>query len=591
MSKAPSTTAASKKWLGLHDQARSLLSRVSRGLDYFGNAANFTPLASFALYSATVTPMLTLGSHIEDVFLTYTQWLSNQTNQYADFENVFANAQSAIATYTQKVKDSGDQRNALWDECSQLSVQIDAARSEMLKAKQSFQDAVNRRAKCMSFSDIINLIITLVALPDNIAGVFTAIDKLSDSQLAQKVLAGIATLPNPEIPKDFLKLCNTINPIKSDFSDVGPQWDQIQKSVTPDTPDGGKLASAVSDFEKQLQPYAEMPEAAEYKAAVHAFADLCNARNTKVMECSKLDELILLLDGKILQTHAQMTELQSQEAGNTDPSLAPYRNFLLGLYQDYRDTVLDYLFYQIMAFRYRTLQDFDKMLQSGNTLAALDSLQGEILQAVVDYENMPTSLEQPFEELQVNVFALLPMQATSVSSFRKTGTLADFHIPLSSSSFAGWTHVRALTFRVVLPGAKLKQPKVNSTVYAKLVCRGDALIMGPDGKTVHRFTHSTVSCTYQYNLATGAYIAGGDLADGARDGGDAKTIALSPFSTWSLSFPKADSQGTPLNVGLDVSKVKDVVLYFSGKARGLAARLQSGVEASSGQGVVDECLR
>jgi hypothetical protein len=127
--------------------------------------------------------------------------------------------------------------------------------------------------------------------------------------------------------------------------------------------------------------------------------NLCNARNTKVIQCSKLDEDVLQLNAQISQTQAQMDELQGEESGELDPTLAPYRTFLLGLYNNYKDSVMDKLFYKTMAYRYRTLQDFKELLQSGNTLDELSVMQGRILQAVIDYENAVNVIEQPFDRL------------------------------------------------------------------------------------------------------------------------------------------------------------------------------------------------
>jgi hypothetical protein len=127
--------------------------------------------------------------------------------------------------------------------------------------------------------------------------------------------------------------------------------------------------------------------------------NLCNARNTKVIQGSKLDEDVLQLNAQITQTQAQMDELQGQESGKLDPTLAPYRTFLLGLYNNYKDSVVDKLFYKTMAYRYRTLQDFKGLLQSGNTLAEPSVMQGRILQAVIDYENAVNVIEQPFDRL------------------------------------------------------------------------------------------------------------------------------------------------------------------------------------------------
>lgn len=556
ITKAPGTD----KWQGLHNESRVLLGRISRGLDYFGNAVNFVPLASFNLYCSSVTNMLILGSHIEDVFQNFTTFLADQTKTYKDFDAAFKQAQDAINAYTQNRESTIKQRKALWDECLELGNQIAQAKQIMLDAEQKFKDAVNRKAKCMAFKDILGLVATIVACPENVMSVMDSLEKLSASALASKVIS-IAG----ELPTDYLKLCQTIDKISGDFTDSADLFKKVQAHVDDDS---AKLVTTVEDFDIKLEEYASMPEAVDYKIAVHHYASLCRTRNAKIVECSKMDELILSFEGKILQTRAQLDQLQSDKAAIADPTAAPYRNFMLSLYQNFKDNLLSYLFYEINAFRYRTLQDFTKILQSGNTLAEFQVLQSEILAAAVDFENSGGH-ETPYLDMKLDVTALA---APNWQGTFSTSGVLDFQVPLDIHAFAGWSEVRALTFRASLEGLKSARAG-GQDVYITLTCHGDSTLVARDGKQ-HRFTHNAVKSVYQYTLTVDGqerYEAGGTLADGAGTGAEPKTIALSPFCTWSLGVPKNDKSGNPLNVGIDLTTVTQVVLFLSGTAVGAAA--------------------
>jgi len=566
LTQATTQNTTSAKWDGLHKQARVLLSRLSRGLDYFGNVANWVPLASFALYSATLTDMFTLGGQIENVYTVYTQYLADQTKGYADFQTAFDAAQAAINQYQTMRGDTVTTRTQLWDECLSLMDQVDAQKAVMLNAEQSFKDAVSRKAKCMVFNDIVNVVAAVITCGEDVKADITAIGDVANTALDTDV-----SLKTGDIPTGFLSLCNKISTIEKDFSNLKDQWDGLQGAISPETPDGGKLVSALDDFDNQMAPYMDMPEAAAYKEAVHQFAALCQTRNMKILQCSKLDEVILELEGKIIQTQTQKDELQAQEAASLDPSLAPYRNFVLGLYQDFKNNALDQLYYENLAYRYRCLEDFP-IVMSNTTMADLDSAHTQMLQAIIDYENRSVLIEQPFADLEFD----LPNETTpptEMQNFIKTGSIT-FKVPLDAAIFSGLTHIRGMNFSVSIPGAKTTA--LNNKRYILLQCHGDPTLVDPSGKQF-TFTHNAVTCLYEYDIIKNGqgqdedhYLAGGALTDMGDGAGmtfdESKSIALSPFSTWTLSLP------AEYNPGLDLTNVQGLSIFWSGKATPAAHR-------------------
>ncbi|KAG6010582.1 hypothetical protein E4U21_005935 [Claviceps maximensis] len=544
-----------KKWDGLHQQAATYLSRLARGLDFFGNAANFVPLASFALYNSSVTPMLILGGTVQTVFDTYTQYLTGQTSRYDDFVKAYDACTRAIETYKKVIADSKEQRAKLWDECLALESQVAAAHDRMLAAERPFRIAVENRRKCLKFEAIVGLITSLTGFPTDILDVMKSAKGASYSGAAGSLVGGL--------PSNFLELGKTINVLSRDFSDTEELWKKTVAALEADGADSAKLAGDLDAINEQMADYMDMPEARAYNAAVRAYVGLCQARNMKIMECSKLDEDMLELDAKIDQTQTQMDELKSIESGKLDPKLAPYRTFLLGLYNNYKDSLLDQLFYETMAFRYRTLRDFGRIIQSGNTIAELSVMQGQILQAVIDHQNGVGAIEQPFNSLPTN-----PMESAtpeSVTDFLAGGDLV-FRIPFGESSFQGLAQLQMTKYTVSLPGVQFASSQQQRKVYVSLRCHGDCAVVDPKSATnIFRFTHNPLTTTYQYELVKGddgkdveKYIAGGALVD-MGDGHEQKSISLSPFCTWTMSLP------AKFNVGVDVSQVKNVVLSFGGK--------------------------
>ncbi|KAG5979427.1 hypothetical protein E4U55_005174 [Claviceps digitariae] len=557
-------SSSGKKWVGLNQQAATYLSRLSRGLDYFGNAANFVPLASFSLYSSSVTPMLVLGGTVQTVFDTYTRYLKDQTSGYNDFNNAYSAAARAIETYKKTIADEVELRAKLWDECLVLESQVVVAHANLLEAEKAFKDAVERRRQCLKFQSILGLVGTLTGLPLNIIDLVKLAKKAEWSGAAGSLASGL--------PSNFLQLGKTINVLSSDFSNAEEQWDITTKAIEADGADSAKLVVNVDAINDELAAYMDMPEAQAYKAAVRAYVGLCQARNMKVFECSKLDEDVLGLEAKIDQTQTQMDELKADQSGKLDPTLAPYRTFLLGLYNNYKDTLLDQLFFETMAFRYRTLRDFSQIIQSSNTIAELSVLQGQILQAVIDHQNGVGAIEQPFNSLATHPFE--SATAESVTNFLAgLGGELVFRIPLGEPSFQGLAQLQMTKFTVSLPGVQFASPEQSRKVYVSLRCHGDCSVVDPKSATnIFRFTHNPITATYQYELVKGddgkdveKYLAGGALVD-TGDGHDQKSISLSPFCTWTLTLP------AKFNVGVDVSQVKDVVLSWGGKGLPAASK-------------------
>ncbi|PLN82452.1 hypothetical protein BDW42DRAFT_166856 [Aspergillus taichungensis] len=266
-----------------------------------------------------------------------------------------------------------------------------------------------------------------------------------------------------------------------------------------------------------------------------------------------------------------MNELKGAESGKLDPTLAPYRSFLLGLYNNYKDSLIDKLFYETLAYRYRTLQDFSKILQSGHTIAELSVMQGQILQDVIDYENRVTSIEQPFKNLITH-----PMKCAStdsIAAFRKGGVLF-FHIPTNEAAFQGLAQLQLTKFTVSIPGVRFQSD--SKTVFVRLKCHGDCSVVDPkSSSTIFHFTHNPIEAAYKYEIIEHGnghseehYLAGGALVN-TEDGPGQKSISLSPFCTWSMSLP------SEYNTGVDLSQVSDVILGFGGKGVPISAEYRA----------------
>jgi len=231
-----------------------------------------------------------------------------------------------------------------------------------------------------------------------------------------------------------------------------------------------------------------------------------------------------------------------------------------GAYQDMQALLLRYLFEANAALDYYTLNQADIQVGSPNhalSMGDIASAVAKITTTLPSFINNSDGPRDPFAALRMTLSAApAGSYSPGADPFAQfiTGTEGTHELPFSVplDSLPGLYQVTATAFTIAVPGFAT----TNNQIMIRLRHSGYAPFLDMNGKTVE-FSHNQVEVYYAYSVdkqGNSTYVGGGALSD-------TNYIGLSPCTSWLLSIRDAE------NPGLDLSKVTQVLLSFSGKSR------------------------
>jgi hypothetical protein len=280
-------------------------------------------------------------------------------------------------------------------------------------------------------------------------------------------------------------------------------------------------------------------------------------RNAKLSLYAQLREEFVQIEGLIAQTRALADKLKADKAAGSDPTLSPYRSFIKGLYDDYRQLVLRHLYNENMAFRYWSLTD-RPFITGDNTFGELAIAHAKLVSDTLDAIQASQSPTQRFEPQTYTLVDAGPDRAAQFAEFRKTGRLT-FALPITDEHYLGWAHVLADTFSISISGATTGA--VNNRLNVYVYHLGKGVLLTPKGVAVE-YSHDRVMSVYTYTVEGGVEKrqGGGTLGDSDGSGRAGSRISISPFAAWTIDVSK-------FNDKLDLSQVKKITIAFSGTYR------------------------
>jgi hypothetical protein len=299
-----------------------------------------------------------------------------------------------------------------------------------------------------------------------------------------------------------------------------------------------------------------LKEAVDYKAQVHDYIGLAQSRNAKLLEYTNALIQYRALSAKIARKQAEVKRIQANMAAQNVPGVIAYRNFLFGLYQDFKGLCLKYLYQENRAFIYwcQTPAPF-KIVD--NSFTGLSVFHSNLKSAIIKQINVYSQPSQPINDVTVLLSATgTGARPEQFQAFRTTNSI-NFQLTPDLDLFLGWSDVLLTDFRIFIPGVTMPS---NGNLYIRLWHHGRVFVVNPAGAQSD-FTHNQVLSVYEYKLVNGApvAIAGGSLG-GDGTGGNQKRIALSPYATFTIELPAT------FNPGLNLAQVNQLEIHFSGYA-------------------------
>ena len=512
-------------WVQLHNRVISLLVQLNQGLDYYGCSWIHVPLVSLGYYQKQLSSLLILGGQVEQVYNKYLDNERDQQKQREAFQSALDNAQASLKKLsdekdniiTEKTKTQGSIAHITEEKAEQERI--------LYLSEEKFQDALKQYFKLKMLSEFFSMMVSLVTVG---ADVLSA---------GRTILNVCGELSKEAI--DFANIIEKVEEVSGKVSDIITQWNTIKNLNTSDNPDTAKLIMKREEFDEVMKQFVdEFPEAQEYENQVHTYLDIIQNRNQKVIEYNAFALQEIMLDAEIKQKEAELTGVKDRWAKEKDPTAPLMRMYMLNLYEDLKENVLNYLYQENQAFRYWSLT-WNDFSVGDNTIAELSAYHTDLEGKIVELLNRRGKPVQPFE----NVKIVLKADA----SFKKRSKLT-FSLPVTSLEFEGLAQVIASKFTIEIKNAKTD----NDKLYVLLTSNGRAPFLDINGKEFV-FSHSEVMALYEYYISSRDHIAGGNLG-----GDNDEYIGLSPFTTWTIEIPPQ------FNHGLKLDEVDEIVLTFSG---------------------------
>jgi cell division septum initiation protein DivIVA len=541
------TCPGDDEWATVQKRLATLLSQLAQGLSFYGRPRNAVPLADAPTYLSTLNTLQTSGGIVEQDYFHFLDQQKAASERIASLKNQLAGVQSAVAQLTDQMAKAADQQGPVNDAIEKLHLQIEVQYNALIAAETAFQSALAAKVGCETFMALLNGAAAIVT---------TSADGFADLQKMGTAISGL----KGELA-DLNVIVKQIQTAAKDINSVKSAWTGLAGAIKGG-PDAGKIAVEKGDFDQMMQPYLAMPEAQAYVAAMHAYMASVQARNEKLRQSDALVVLQAQIQATIEQKQAESNRVSNLVAdqANQDPTLADYVAFMEGAYQDMQALLLRYLFEANAALDYYTLSQADIQVGSPNhalSMGDIASAVAKIATTLPSFINNSDGPRDPFAALNMTLSAA-PAGSYSPGGdpFAQfiTGTEHTHELPFSVplDSLPGLYQVTATAFTIAVPGFAT----TNNQIMIRLRHSGYAPFLDMNGKTVE-FSHNQVEVYYAYSVdkqGNSTYVGGGALSD-------TNYIGLSPCTSWLLSIREAE------NPGLDLSKVTQVLLSFSGKSR------------------------
>jgi hypothetical protein len=565
----PWTDADTQELQALHLHCVTLLAQLRAGLDFYGHPKNYIPVISFHEYQTDLNVLVQFASLVESAYAKYFAKDQKQEVRQAQLASMVAQDQSNIKRWQTEIASFGQQVANVQDELAGLAQRIQEQQRELLGPDSAqFQKAVydGSQVGC-GWEEILTAVLS-------IAGLATGVDDIA-SIISAAAEAG-------EIAEEALTLANIIKQIqrvKKDIESIVAGWQAIEKLITSDTPNAAKLVMNAQDleaneqqFDQQMQPYLnstnpDIRAAAKiFQTQMHAFMDLVQTSNQKLLDINGLQLRIVKLQDTIARKQKEIARLQNMMVGDYDPTIAPYAAYMGHAYSVIRDELLLETYDEARAFEYWALQPLtlDQLLGSGAplavTVAAFAGVQAQVETLKQDVQTSRGTDKPPYEDIEWAVPPAAFQHILTEPSKQKhvvalnlppalPTTPADKN-PFHDKAIVGVTKVQAW-----VTGAKTSGNQLTLT----LIHTGTAQVVDLDG-TLWNFTHDPVKVPFQYNMASGSVTVDGTISTSSVDKDD--YINYSPFTTWLIVLDPDPA----VNTDLDVTGVTGITLKFWGNA-------------------------
>ncbi len=542
----------------IHDAAQVELLRLQRGLDYFGRPYNWAPILRLSHTQDRVTQLIGLGKIVEQQYTTFQDTNASVATRLAALDqairaltNDLANTDAVQAVLVQQIADC---ESAI----AGLQHDVETQVSVMKADQQVLDDLIKRQiADVCNLENIIKIVSAVVAIG---AGAFNGVSEITGAA----ELAAIAKEAKAaaEAAGQLKNVIDQMKATTAKLDDLASQLGAVDKAIAAGKPDSVKIVAIREDFEETIKPIMEKfpAQAKALRGAVRAFLDLCQAKNEKVFAYNALFVQKATLATHRDQVRAQIADVNVERSRNSESVVpAPYVSFFKNALTWSKQNLVDLLYEETRAFYYHSgVSKADLLVNiSDLDIGTIADTHARLLTA---YDGFLNSVGRPYGPFTaVKVTLTKADQPEAFAGLADTGRMT-FTLTYDHPAFANMTLVKLDAVEVRLPGVA-GGPKDELNVAIRLM--GEGQVRPVDDladKDVLRFNAPPRGVSYRYSYDP-------DRGDPVVEPGlvaDTDYTPLSPFTTWTLDFGKADK----LNGFVSLGSLETVELRLTGHAFG-----------------------
>ncbi|MFD1887832.1 hypothetical protein [Paenibacillus wenxiniae] len=580
--------SSSIQWLAMRHKVSVLIWQLSQRLDYFGNTWNWTPLMSFNKYQSMTLDLITAAAQAESLYQEYTQAQQNQSKM----QEILNKALSTVKDRRDKLETerttSLEKRNKLEKQLHDIEKTLRNDEVSLEKTATEFVEALRQSLAMDTFKEMFNFILSTVALATSVgpfgaaAGViYSATTSLLNSGKTFDIdtegkddtaIAKEKKEKEAELSKATANVKKTITSAYAAYKSGGSLIDLAKQSDAASKTFGFATTVVMTreQFEAMLEPVYKKVPAEKVKAYRKAFYDYLSIVENYQQQLLEYHAMYLDADqlrSELWQLEEETGRVRQLMGQEIDFSLPTFHSYILKMYMDSKQHLVQFLYEEYRAFRYMTLIDEPFRSIRDLRVAELSQTHADITRKITEATNNSENLLQSFQGL---TFVLTEERFPEQFAALRNHELATFPLLLDNEALrdkiAGKAQMMVSNCQVYIPGAKTS----SEAIHIEYEQSGYSTFLDPYGKRfdfIHRASHGY----YEYEkdaelhaIRTGAtQSSGGELQLSDNDG----RILPGLLSVWSFQLPKEDIRGDALNTNLDLSETNQIIVIFKGKAK------------------------
>jgi hypothetical protein len=531
--------------IALYSNAK--LVQMSRGLDFWGNVANFVPQLSAE----------TIFKYLHDIVIPYLRDIENEYQKYFAKET---KVEERLELAKNTIQKNNDTLQLMKKEDKDLEESLVAARKEIdvlipvqtrwianvhytgPECKQAINIKLTKEKYKIGFTDVVNIVIAGVKLVSGVTDGISDVKKIMD--FGKHLVDGDF--------KNFDTIMKNISAISDDVSKnkgtIITNYEAIKKLLEkPDTKHSGKIVVDGDQFDKAIDDWLYLPACNEFKTSFNELKNISQVINDKILQHDTTLVKKLAMEAQMGIMQKESERLQSKITKITDPTAVEFTLVMRRTYRYLKSLAVDLLhslqaahnvqFLTQVAFRY-----------DDRSVTQLEAYMANL--AIITIQRWE---ERGSRSQQYNINTK-PMTDTIVLNAKKypdlfkriqAGDNATFVLSGSVPQMEALADVRMKQIRVYVP--QVISPTKRVTIWFNR--HGFSQFFDTTGRS-RVYAHAPRSYLSTYNTEDYSVIHGIDEKP------DSQYADLSPFGPWTISIP------AEYNPGIDLSKVTEIHLQL-----------------------------